>query len=265
MNRTAARLLAIVSALVLAAAPAAAQVIRGTVVDSASGKPVAGAHVRVSVATGTTVGDTATGKDGLFTFHLPAAGDYVLRVSRPGYSARTTEPFTVDTKFVAAVELRLVSSPVALDTLTVVAQEVAVERQIPFLVDAGFYDRRRKGIGHFLTRADLDQHPSDKLTNSFVGISGVHVVCAGYNLPAGACDVQAPGATTQLVGDVCKPSVVLDGVVLRSVGGGVSAAEVPAEAPAQSLWWTNYSTLLTWRPWRSTPARPACRFSSGGT
>lgn len=169
MNTLSTRLPATVTALLLAASPAAGQVIRGSVVDSASGKPVGGAHVVVSVATGTTVGDTATGKDGLFTFHLPAAGDYVLRVTRPGYAARMTEPITVDSRFVAAVELRLAARPVALDTLTVVAQKVTVERQIPFLVDAGFYERRAKGIGHFLTRADLDQHPSDRLTYAFQG------------------------------------------------------------------------------------------------
>ncbi len=231
MNALPIRLAAILGVLALTASPALGQVIRGTVVDSTSGKPVAGAHVRVSVVSGGTVGDTATGKDGLFTFHLPAVGDYVLRVSRPGYAPRMTEPITVDAKFVAAVELRLASRPVALDTLTVVAQKVTIARQIPFLVDAGFYDRQRKGIGHFLTRADLDQHPADRLTNSFVGISGVHVVCEGPSLPAGACDVQAPGATTQLVGDVCKPSVVLDGVVLRSGGGRSLAGRTPGGSP----------------------------------
>jgi hypothetical protein len=254
MSALPARLPAIIGALLLAASPALGQVIRGTVVDSASGKPVASAHVRVSVATGTAIGDTATGKDGLFTFHLPAAGDYVLRVTRPGYSARETEPITVDTKLVAAVELRLVSSPVALDTLTVVAAKVKVERQIPFLVDAGFYDRRAKGIGHFLTRADLDAHPSDRLTNAFYGISGVHVVCEGASLPAGACDVQAPGVTTMIMRGVCKPSVVLDGVVLRPGGveGGQAVDQLlnPFNLEAVEIYYKGYlspfGAIIAW-------------------
>jgi hypothetical protein len=226
------RIFAVAGAFLVAIRPAVAQVIRGTVADSASGKPVAGAHVTVSVAAGTTLGDTVTGTDGTFTFRLPAPGDYRLRVSRLGYSTRMTEPISVSTAFVAGVELRLVASPVALDTLTVVAAKVAVEQQVPFLVDAGFYDRRRQGIGHFLTRADLDRHPSDRMTNAFQGFSGVHVVCTTQTMPQ-TCDVQAPGATTMFRRGVCKPSVVLDGVVLRS--GGVSSGEGPADQTVDQL------------------------------
>jgi Carboxypeptidase regulatory-like domain len=203
-----------------------AQVLRGTVVDSASGKPVAGAHLLVSVAGATAVSDTATDKDGRFSFALPGVGQYVLRVSRPGYSTRVTQPIAVEKEFVVAVELRLTPLAVLLDTVTVVAEKVVVEQQLPFLVDAGFYDRRSKGIGHFLTRTDLDQHPPDRMTNAFQGISGVHVVCGGRTSSPNGCDVQAPGATTMFKRGVCKPSVVLDGVVLRA-GGVLNTESTP--------------------------------------
>jgi 5-hydroxyisourate hydrolase-like protein (transthyretin family) len=232
------RALLVVMSLLVAGSPAMAQVLRGTVVDSASGKPVAGAHLLVSVAGGTAVSDTATDKDGRFSFALPGVGQYVLRVSRPGYSTRVTQPVAVEKNFIAAVELRLTPLAVLLDTVTVVAERVVVEQQLPFLVDAG-YDRRSKGIGHFLTRADLDQHPPDRMTNAFQGISGVHVVCGGRTSSPNACDVQAPGATTMFKRGVCKLSVVLDGVVLRA--GGVlhtdrpNPEDPPVDAPVDQL------------------------------
>lgn len=228
-----------VALLLVAVSPAEAQVLRGTVLDSASGKPLIGAHLQASVVGGTVAGDATTDHDGRFTFHLPAAGEYVVRVSRLGYSTRVTQSIAVETKFVAAVELRLTPLGVPLDTVTVVAEKVVVEQQLPFLVDAGFYDRRRKGIGHFLTRADLDKHPPDRMTNAFQGISGVHVICGGWASSPNACDVQAPGATTMFKRGVCKPSVVLDGVVLRA--GGVLHTErahpedPPVDAPVDQL------------------------------
>jgi Carboxypeptidase regulatory-like domain/TonB-dependent Receptor Plug Domain len=222
------RALFLLMALLVTGSPAMAQALRGTVVDSASGKPVAGAHLLVSVAGGTAVSDTATDKDGRFNFALPAAGQYVLRVSRVGYSPRLTQPIPVERDLIAAVELRLTPLAVLLDTVTVVAEKVLVEQLLPFLVDAGFYERRSKGIGHFLTRADLDKHPPDRMTNAFQGMSGVHVVCGGRTSSSNACDVQAPGATTMFKRGVCKPSVVLDGVVLRA--GGVLNTESTPES-----------------------------------
>jgi hypothetical protein len=209
---------AVIGALLFTASPVLGQVLRGTVRDSVSGKPVEGAHVVVLAGDGPAVGDAMTGNDGEFTFRLPAVGDYRLRVSRLGYTTRVTDPISVVATFNTSVELPLTSSPVPSDTLTVVGLPVAVERQHPFLVEAGFYARRSKRIGHFLTRADLDRRRSERMTDALRGLSGVRVVCS-----AGTCDVQAPGAASMLTRGVCKPTVVLDGAVLRA--GGVRSDE----------------------------------------
>jgi len=141
----------------------------------------------------------------------------MVRINRIGYLTRITPPIRVTSSGDASVEIRVSAAPVPLDTLVVTAVSVPFEWKIPFLEEAGFYERRRSAIGHFLVRANLDQHPSERMTDAFYGISGVHVVCQRQAMPAG-CDVQAPGATTMFVQGVCKPSVVLDGVLLRSGG-----------------------------------------------
>jgi len=215
VNGSRIRQLELTIAWLFVASPAVGQVLRGTVLDSASGKPVAGAHLIVFLDAGATVGDGVSDADGQFTFRLPAAGNYLVRVSRPGYSTRQTQAVSVGTTYDASVRLRLASTPVPLDTLTVIGITVTVEQEIPFLAEAGFYSRQRKGIGRFLTRVDLDRHRSEPMTNALRGMSGVHVVCSG-----GTCDVQAPGAATMLTRGVCKPSVVLDGVTLRPGGVG---------------------------------------------
>lgn len=208
------RCLLAVALLLHTTSPGAAQIVGGTVLDSASGRPVAGAHVAVLAAAGSVVNDTVTGADGAFMFRLPAAGDYLLRVSRLGYSTKITQRIGVDSTFVASVQLWLAPNAVSLDTLIVVAEHVLVEKRLSFLVDAGFYDRRRKGVGYFFVRAQIDNLRPRVISDVFYGLSRVRVVCRR----SGLCDLLMPGAGTMFVRGTCFPSVVLDGLVLR-VGG----------------------------------------------
>lgn len=207
------RNLAVVGALLFAAPPAVGQVLRGTVLDSASGQPVSRAHVVVLVGAGAAVGDAVTAADGGFTFRLPSAGEYMIRISRIGHLTRITPPISVTSTVGASVEIRVSASPVTLDTLTVRAVSVPFERQIPFLVDAGFYERRRKGFGSFLTRAEIEDYDALRITDALRWLWGVHIVCG-----ARTCEMLAPAAKTMFIRGICLPSVVLDGVVLR-VGG----------------------------------------------
>ena len=184
---------------------------------------MAGAQVVVLVDVRTTVGNAVTGADGVFSFRLPAAGEYQLRVSRVGYSPKLTKPIGVDSTFLTNVQLQLVPSAVPLEALTVVAEQVAIEKQLPYLVDAGFYERRRKGFGHFLTRADIEKRDPLLMTNALRGLSGVQVVCTGKRMPV-TCDVLMPAAATMVFRGVCLPSVVLDGAVLRVGGVGNPSA-----------------------------------------
>jgi len=218
-----ARAPSVAAVLLFAASPAVGQILRGTVLDSSSGRPVAGAHVIVLVDVRTTVGNVVTGADGVFAFRLPAVGAYQVRVSRLGYSPKMTEPIGVDSSFLTSVQLQLVPSAVPLDPLTVAAEHVVVEKQLPYLADAGVYDRRHKGFGHFLTRSDIEKRDPQLMTNALRGLSGVQVVCTGRRLPV-RCDVLMPAAATMFFRGVCLPSVVLDGVALRVGGVGSPSA-----------------------------------------
>jgi hypothetical protein len=216
------RTLFALSTMLVATAPAAAQGLRGTVVDQRS-KPVDSVRVVVSAAAGGSVGFTLTGADGEFSVPLPMVGAYVVRASKPGYATLLTQPITVVPGLDASVQLRLAPAAVTLDTLTVVAQSVAVEQQMPYLAQVGFYARKHRGLGRFLTRADLDKTRSDRLSDALRGMPGVHIVCGG----AQYCDVQAPAATTTFTRGVCQQTVVLDGVVLRN--GGISGGGDPLD------------------------------------
>lgn len=204
---------AALTALLLTATPAVGQALRGTVVDSASRQPVAGTQVVALGGTEAPAGQAVTGKDGDFTLHLPA-GNYRLRLRRLGYSPRITQAIAVDSTSEANVQLWLSPVAVSLDTVTVVAEQVVVEKRVRYLVDAGFYERRHWGFGVFMTRTHIDSVMPRAVSDLFYGISGVRVVCARSR----SCDLLMPAATTMFHRGTCLPSVVLDGVVIRAGG-----------------------------------------------
>ena len=171
-------------------------------------------------AQGTAVGAVVTDSDGHFTLPaLPAPGEYRLCVLRIGYRSAMTQSISLTVSLVARVEIRLLANPVPLDTLTVVAQEARVERQLQYLVDAGFYDRRRKGFGYFLTETDIEKHSPIRMTDVLGELAGVRVIRG---------DVQMPGATTMFIRGSCQATIVLDGYVLR-VGGIGGRGSLPLD------------------------------------
>lgn len=214
----------LLSALLLTGPPAWAQILRGAVLDSTSRRPVVGSRVTALDASGATSAYAVTDSTGQFVFRLPAVGAYRLRAARFGYTTRLTESIILDSAFAASVTVLLTPSAVPLDTLTVIAEKMAVERQIPWLAEDGFYDRRRKGFGYFLTRSDIATRDPARMTNALRGLSGVGVVCSGRRMPV-TCDAFMPGALTMFLGKVCLPSVVLDGVVVR-VGGSSGGSSI---------------------------------------
>ncbi|HEY3221433.1 MAG TPA: TonB-dependent receptor [Gemmatimonadales bacterium] len=191
-----------------------AQVLAGTVLDSASGKPIVGAGILLLDSAGTAIRSLVTGPDGQFTFNIPHLGEYRLLISRIGYPISISKPFDFSSTFTARVSLSLPSNPITLDTVTVVAKEI--ERRLPNLADAGFYRRRQIGFGHFLTRDEIDKRDPLILSDLLQGMSGVRVTCVG----ARRCTVTMRAANTMFFRGKCNPSVVLDGVLLQPGGTG---------------------------------------------
>jgi len=203
-----------------------AQQLAGVLLDSMSQKPIVGARLVLQDSTGVALQVSVTGTDGRFKFKLPGVGQYRLLVSRIGYPSITTKRFIVDSAFTARVSLTLSSTPITLDTVTVVGN--GIDTRLQYLADAGFYKRRQEGFGHFLTRDEIDKRNPLILTDLLHGMSGVRVTCGGQQrdrAPGSRCTVTMRAANTMFFRGKCNPSVVLDGVLLQpggTAGGGLS-------------------------------------------
>ncbi len=170
--------------------------------------PVPRATVRL-VAGADTVAATAADDDGRFLVRAPGAGRYRLIVTAVGYGTAEGDPFALaaDAAQVVDVELRL-----AVGDLGGVAVEA--ERAVDRLDQARFYERRSQGLGRFFDRAMIETRRPRVLTDLFMNLPGfVPIVQEG--------DVRLNSINSITRNVNCRPTIVVDGTVLRSFGDAV--------------------------------------------
>lgn len=155
-------------ALLLAAAPSAAQTLRVTVTDAATGAPVDGAMVRVEDGDGELEQAGFTDRRGEARLRLDDPGPYAVSASRAGYlpAARTV---SVAPGGETAAALGLAARPFALDTVVVVGSTGReVGRQT--------FDRRRAtGNGIYLDSAYVAQRRATYPGDLLYSVPGIEV------------------------------------------------------------------------------------------
>lgn len=191
-------------ALAAAAGAVAAQVISGTILESATGAPLVGATVAVLDGEGAaSEGEAVTDDDGRFTVRLPHADRWVLSVERLGFHPFVSDPFQVRTSEWLVVEVTLAADAIALDPIVVTARRTVGSSAI-----RDFYDRRdrgaRSGFGRFVVREEIERgaprHPTDLLYT----VAGVRVV---RGLPGRGQGVRMSGG--------CVPAIYIDGMQIN--------------------------------------------------
>lgn len=102
--------------------PAAGQVIRGRVVDAASGAGVPLARVVVSGVDHRFTRRMFTAADGRFAFPLRRGGSFRVQVTRAGYAQTRTRTLAVGPDETVDVDVRVSAAPHRLDPVTVTAR-----------------------------------------------------------------------------------------------------------------------------------------------
>ena len=167
--------------------------LAGTVRSSINGLPIAGVMVAVK---GSRVFDVSDSTGSFALGGLPD-GRQVVRIR---YGDSLSYEHEMDLKSGKTLKLAVLLDVVAAELAPIVveAQTLRAERSL-----VGFYERRKWSVGHFYTRADLDQRAAHSL-DGLLGESGVQVVCrVGSCLPIGS-----DGARR------CVMSLYLDGLRL---------------------------------------------------
>ncbi len=188
-----------------------AQVIRGTVIDAATGDVVVAAYVAILDTGGVAVGGGATGADGRFSLRAPGQGAYRFRASRLGYDGALSELVDVRSGADVSLLLRMKPSPVDIPSITVEANA-----RVARLESVGFYQRRAMGFGHFLTEEQIEAKVPIRTTDLLRNMPGVRVLIDRWT--GEEYDVMMRGAEAMFIRGGCMPSIVVDGYVVRAGG-----------------------------------------------
>ncbi|HUF27276.1 MAG TPA: TonB family protein [Gemmatimonadaceae bacterium] len=164
-------------------------VLTGTVVDT-SGLPISGAAITLAGERVSALSDAG----GTFRIQRLGVGRHTVQVRRIGF-----RPAEVDVEIsggeAATVVMRLDRVAPTLEAVIVAGQG---QRSNPRI--AAFYDRRERGFGHFITRADIDRRQPLRTTDLLRTIPGVRMRL-----------VNSSRSVLYFRGSTCPPLVYIDG------------------------------------------------------
>jgi CarboxypepD_reg-like domain/Carboxypeptidase regulatory-like domain len=206
------------------ALPLRAAVLAGRV-QRPDGRPVPGA---IALVEGT--GDSAVASDeGMFTIRGLPSGTHMLIVRSVGF-----EPASIAVELtrreVRQVVVVMMNATYVLSPVVVQAQQLALG-----YANVGFSQRRRVGVGQYMTLDDITRRHVDQLSDLFTGLHGVRLAYGG---PAGTDVVASRGTHGCLVyvidGQPFNP-IVHGEVDAMLVPGSLAGIEVytPSEVPEQ--------------------------------
>ena len=234
MRRLARALTLVSGALAPAALSAQAPaIVRGRVVTDSSEQPIPG--VRISLGAAAVV-SALSDSSGRYRIGDLRAGRYTVFVRRLGFA-----PVSSSIMLAAgdSVDADFVMTPIAQELSTVEVSTTVLQRKL-----RDFEDRRRFGIGRFMTEEDIRKAPGHRMSEKLRELPGIRLLYSRTN----SNDVQVAssrgGQSIMLQGKgPCLSSIMVDGLVLTppfSVNwldpGEVVAIEWyagPASMPAQ--------------------------------
>lgn len=183
----------LVAPLAAAVVPTGAS-ISGVVLDASNAQPVEGAAVRLR---GTDY-QVATDAGGRFVLVDVNPGTYVLETQHIAYATRS-DSIVVERGEEMALEVRLSATALDLKPLVV---SVHASR----LRSVGFYDRKKMGIGIFITRDDIEARHIRRVSDLLSSVPGLHRTLR----KDGMSNISMRGVKT-IVTD-CTTQYFLDGV-----------------------------------------------------
>lgn len=147
--------------------------IRGVVLDRETREPLEGAGVTLEPvgehAEGQVPRSVLTDPEGRFVLGGLQDGSYRIAIERLGYGT-VSDSLTYRSAAGLRIEVEMVAEAVELEPLLVVT-----EARSRVLLGNGFYERRRRGIGRFLTREEDAVHTALRASDLFRGIAGVRM------------------------------------------------------------------------------------------
>ena len=188
-------------------ASASAQIVQGTVRDRVSNRELAELVITLTNTGTRKAVVTRSDSAGEFAFRSLKPGTFVLSIDRDGRS------YPYDLSLVVNERAQLYIH-VPNDTSALVVS--GTSSRVRKLESSGFYERYEKGRGQFILREDIEKRAARSLPDLLGTTRGVRIVWDGRG--GDAILRHGGGAGALSGGGVCRPSIYLDGVLIRPGG-----------------------------------------------
>lgn len=193
--------LGLVLALMAGAGSASAQTVGGQITDASTGRPVSGVAVILFDRNDRLVTRVLSDAQGRYQIRASEPGAYRLRFEIPGYRVVITEILNLKRDQQLDYPMRLTpAGPVALDTVVVGGEPVPRH-----LLD--FYLRKSKGLGTFLTPADIERLHPGAPTDLVRRLEGFELSYDRFDPSRKLVKNKRWGG----LGRVCAPAIFVDG------------------------------------------------------
>jgi len=189
---------------------AAAQAIRGQLIDDGSGLPISGGRVAVVSGAGAVTAQGRTDAEGRFLLDTRGPGTFRVRVSANGFLDYEEGPIEVADRDTVRIELRMGTSVVPIQPVRVIATPRSVQ-----LNQVGFYERRESNPGQYIDRFAVEERKPRVVSDMLRGLNGVQLARSDPR--------DGPVVQYVLMRSGCLPRIMLDGAMVAA-GGQVDAA-----------------------------------------
>lgn len=183
---------------------ASAQTIHGKLMEVESDQPISLGLIIMMTESGDSITSTVTDGRGEFTISSDEAGSFILIASAFGFKETAAGVFELGEDAQMDIEFRIAAAPMPIDGLLVSLQRPVLEHN---LVRNGFVRRITRGLGRFITPADIEKSSARTAADLLRGIPGVHITRPGGALAS------YQGEMVRMVSqnDYCAPTIYLDG------------------------------------------------------
>jgi hypothetical protein len=206
-----------------AASPAAAQTVRGRLLDLDSGQPLDRGTVRLIGQAGDTVATSVTGEDGAYVLTAPLPGWYYIEAHRLGYGPWIDGPVQLEAGEEWDGEFLLRAIAIVLDPVEVTAPAVVHDVRLD---QVGFYERQMADFGHFMTRDHIEMRRPVRVSDLLTAVPGVRLVPSASGTSRQTVVLRGSYSNQGRSG-ICHPRVFVDGIMaIRGDSRPVGSSEM---------------------------------------
>lgn len=231
------------------------QRVVGRLLESGTEQPILLGQMALTDSTFRVVESTLTDHEGRFELQAPGPGDYYVMADRIGYRPSVDGVLELGDEGYVEVRYYLLPRPVELEGVTA---SVERERTDRYLEGQGFYERQRRGFGHFIGPEELEGRRPPDTRDLLRRVPGIGVEDNGFAGQSIRCRAaEDPGATFHVYVDGVRvhfpnlkategrPDVNLEELVDMESLAAVEVYSRPSQVPIQYALFTT-CVMLVW-------------------